>query len=108
LTGYAVSYNRRHRRHGHLFQNRYKKKITIRVASELGIDAKQVWAPGKHPLTVKARGLLCYWAVRKLGINATQLSIKLGISQPAVSLSVKRGERIANMEQIVLEELEKH
>jgi REP-associated tyrosine transposase len=24
LTGHAVSYNRRHRRHGHLFQNRYK------------------------------------------------------------------------------------
>jgi len=23
LTGYAVSFNRRHRRHGHLFQNRY-------------------------------------------------------------------------------------
>ena len=24
LTGYAVSFNRRHGRHGHLFQNRYK------------------------------------------------------------------------------------
>lgn len=24
LTGYAMQYNRRHRRHGHLFQNRYK------------------------------------------------------------------------------------
>jgi putative transposase len=24
LTGYAVAFNRRHRRHGHLFQNRYK------------------------------------------------------------------------------------
>ena len=24
LTGYAISYNYRHRRHGHLFQNRYK------------------------------------------------------------------------------------
>ena len=24
LTGYAVSYNRRHRRSGHLFQNRFK------------------------------------------------------------------------------------
>jgi len=24
LTGYAVGFNRRHRRHGHLFQNRYK------------------------------------------------------------------------------------
>ena len=24
LTGYAVSFNKRHRRHGHLFENRYK------------------------------------------------------------------------------------
>ena len=24
LTGYAVRFNRKHRRHGHLFQNRYK------------------------------------------------------------------------------------
>ena len=24
LTGYAVSFNKRHRRHGYLFQNRYK------------------------------------------------------------------------------------
>ena len=31
LTGYAVSYNRRHRRHGHLFQNRYKS-ILCQVA----------------------------------------------------------------------------
>jgi REP element-mobilizing transposase RayT len=27
LTGYAVSYNNRHRRHGHLFQNRYKSIV---------------------------------------------------------------------------------
>jgi len=27
LTGYAVSYNKRHRRHGQLFQNRYKSVI---------------------------------------------------------------------------------
>jgi putative transposase len=27
LTGYAVSYNRRHKRHGQLFQNRYKSVI---------------------------------------------------------------------------------
>jgi putative transposase len=102
--------------HSHRIEERYRlqsqgydlEKITIQVSSELGIDAEQVWAPGKHPLTVKARSLLCYWAVRKLGITATELSITLGISQPAVSLSVKRGERIANREQIVLEEFEKH
>ena len=27
LTGYAISYNRRHSRHGHLFQNRYKSIV---------------------------------------------------------------------------------
>lgn len=27
MTGYAVSYNLRHRRHGHLFQNRYKSIV---------------------------------------------------------------------------------
>jgi putative transposase len=27
LTGYAVNFNRRHRRHGHLFQNRYKSIV---------------------------------------------------------------------------------
>ncbi|OEU76592.1 MAG: hypothetical protein BA864_06330 [Desulfuromonadales bacterium C00003093] len=27
LSGYAVSYNRRHRRHGHLFQDRYKSIV---------------------------------------------------------------------------------
>jgi len=27
LTGYAVKFNRRHRRHGHLFQNRYKSIV---------------------------------------------------------------------------------
>ena len=27
LTGYAISYNKRHKRHGHLFQNRYKSIV---------------------------------------------------------------------------------
>ncbi len=27
LIGYAITYNRRHRRYGHLFQNRYKSVI---------------------------------------------------------------------------------
>ena len=27
LTGYAVRFNRRHKRHGHLFQNRYKSIV---------------------------------------------------------------------------------
>ena len=31
LTGYAVSFSRRHRRHGHVFQNRYKSLLCPKV-----------------------------------------------------------------------------
>ena len=78
------------------------EKVTIRVSSELAIDPEQVWAAGKHQITVKARSLMCYWAVRRLGISTTELSKKLGLSQPSVSISVKRGEKIAKAMQFEL------
>ena len=49
----------------------------------------------KYPLVVRARSLFCYWAVRELGISATALARRLKISQPAVSISVRRGEKLA-------------
>ncbi len=45
---------------------------------------------------------MCYWAVRRLGISTTELSKKLGVSQPSVSISVKRGEKIAKAMQFEL------
>jgi REP element-mobilizing transposase RayT len=77
-------------------------KVAKRVSTLLGIKPAQVWAPGKHPLTVKARSLLCYWAVRELGITATEVSKRLGVSQPSVSISVKRGEKIAATQKLKL------
>ena len=50
--------------------------------------------PGKQPVKVKARSLLCYWAVRELRFTMADLGQKLNISQPAVSISARRGERI--------------
>jgi hypothetical protein len=70
LSGYAVSYTqsvldeakeRLEERYRLQAQGYDLEKIAMRVLSELGIDAEQVWAPGKHPLTVKARSLFCYW-----------------------------------------------
>jgi putative transposase len=54
LTGYTVHSNRRHRRHGHVFQNRYKSN--------------------------------------------------LGVSQPTISQSVKRGERIVKWKDLKISE----
>jgi REP element-mobilizing transposase RayT len=79
-------------------------KVTQRVSTVLEVESEQVWVPGKHPMTVKARSLLCYWAVRQLGFSATELSKRLGISQPSVSISVKRGETIAKAERLNLVE----
>ena len=76
--------------------------VAQRVSALLGINPEQVWASGKHPLTVKARSLLCYWAVRELGFTATEVSRRLGVSQPSVSISVKRGEKIAMSEKLKL------
>jgi len=76
--------------------------VAHRVSALLGINPEQVWASGKHPLTVKARSLLCYWAVRELGFTATEVSRRLGVSQPSVSISVKRGEKIVMSEKLKL------
>ena len=77
-------------------------KVAKRVSTLLEIKPAQVWAPGKHPLTVKARSLLCYWAVRELGLTATEVSKRLGVSQPSVSISMKRGEKIAAAQKLKL------
>lgn len=45
--------------------------------------------------SVKARSVLCYWAIRELDENTTALAEKPGLTQPAVSISVKRGEKVA-------------
>ena len=62
-----------------------------------------MWAHGKHPPSVKARSLLCYWALRKLDYCATELSQKLGVSQSSVNMSVKRNEKIAKAGQLEFE-----
>ena len=70
--------------------------IASRVSEALDVEVEEVWGEGKYRLTVEARSLLCYWAVRKLGVPMSSLSRKLGISIPSVSESVTRGRRIAD------------
>jgi hypothetical protein len=57
---------------------------------------------GKYRRIVEARSLLCYWAVRELGVPMSSLARKLGISIPSVSESVTRGRRIAEEKQLDL------
>ncbi len=70
-------------------------KVANRVAEVLGMKPEDVWAAGKYRHIVEARSLLCYWAVRELGITMSSLARKLNISVPAVSKSAIRGRRLA-------------
>ena len=61
-----------------------------------------VWAEGKHREVVKARSLLCYWAVKELGVVMSTLGRRLNISTAAVSQSVLRDEKLAKCHQYKL------
>jgi hypothetical protein len=69
--------------------------VARRASFLFGIEPNEIYTSGKQPSLVGARSLFCYWAVRELGISATALARKLKLSQPAVSISVKRGEKSA-------------
>jgi putative transposase len=65
------------------------------VAAELvGVKPEIVFAPGKERKRVRARSLLCYWAVRELGISMTNLTKVLNMSLSAVGAAVERGEKL--------------
>ena len=78
--------------------------VARRVAAVMGIPLELVWEQSRRPLVVNARDLLCYWASKELGMSKTDLAKKLNLTQPAVSLAVRRGEKVAKNNQYQLME----
>jgi hypothetical protein len=77
-------------------------KLLRRAAELCGVSPEEISARSKRPQVVEARSLLCFWAVQELGISATAVAKRLNISQPAVSISVRRGEKISRDRAITL------
>ena len=71
------------------------EKVVDRVAELTGREPAEVLAVGRHKKGIATRSILCSWAMRELGISQAQLVRVLRISQPAVSMAVTRGERLA-------------
>jgi len=72
--------------------------ITRKFAGLLKMPVDAVWQQGKYKHLATARSLICYWAVRELGMSTVQLARKFKISDVAVGKSVKRGAGIAEKE----------
>ena len=68
------------------------------VARLTGVKPSRIFSPGKDRSRVYARSLLCFWAVRQLGISMAELSRRTRISQSSISKSVQRGEQIVEKE----------
>lgn len=90
-------------------ENRYIKakgydfdRVVEHVAELLGMETEDILRSGKKPQTVKARGLLCFWANRELGITTVDIAKRLNICQSAVTRSSLRGEKIAKDNQLAL------
>ena len=76
--------------------------LTNRVSKIFGVKEKEIWSPGKFRRIVEARSVLCYWAVRELGVSMTMLSREIGISVAAISGSVIRGQKITEVKGLTI------
>ena len=69
-------------------------KILEKVGRLFNLKPENLLVPSKQRNRVKARSLICYWAVKKIGISSLYVAAKLGIKQPSVSRAAIRGEKI--------------
>jgi REP element-mobilizing transposase RayT len=70
-------------------------RVVAKVAEILDMDREQILKRGNQPLRVKAKSLVCYWAVRELGLSGTDVGKIVKLSQSAVSRAIARGEKLS-------------
>ncbi|MBI4775514.1 MAG: transposase [Deltaproteobacteria bacterium] len=71
-------------------------RIAEKAARLYGMELHEVFSKGRQDRKVKARSLVCYWAVRELGMSMSDLARKFGMSISGVGYAVNRGERISH------------
>lgn len=93
-----LQHQRRYRQRGITFEF-----LAESLAAHYALSLSEILSTSKQPRRVKARSLLCYWAVQELGMTATAVAGKIGMTQPAVSRAVERGRELSeelNMDEI--------
>ena len=77
--------------------------VVQRAGTLTGVDPKIVLSGDRGRRTVQARSLACYWAAEELGLKQPEISLKLGMTQAAVSMAIKRGKLFAFENKLTLE-----
>ena len=94
-----------HRRQALRSQGITLKHLLDVAARITEVPSQEILKPGKDRQRVRARSLLCYWAVRELGMTMTEMSRSSGLSVPAISMAVQRGEKFTHEMKSLLPEL---
>jgi hypothetical protein len=63
-----------------------------------------LYLPGRQKKLVDARSLLCFWAVRELGISMTALAPRFSLTAAAIGYAAARGQKIAREKGYVMVE----
>ena len=69
--------------------------VVERVANLLEMETREVLSHGKQKRLVKARSLVCFFATQETNISQAELSRRFSLTQPAVSMAVNRGRKLA-------------
>ena len=80
-------------------------QVVAAVADLLSLKPRDLIGSGKERTRVKGRILVCYWAVKDLGMSMTEAAKKLEIAVPTVSVAVTKGRKIVDDDGLFLENL---
>jgi REP element-mobilizing transposase RayT len=69
------------------------ERLLEKVAGRFGVDSEDLKSGSKVSTVAKARAVLCYLGVRKLGLTSVTMSKELGISPSAVSKAIVRAQK---------------
>ena len=69
-------------------------KLNVAVGTLLGLEPAEVLTCSNRKGAVAVSRLVCFWAHRDLELSQIALAKKFGISLPAVSAAVRKGEKI--------------
>jgi len=64
------------------------------VCKVMGIERKELKRRGRRNAASKGRALLCKWMVKDLGESRADMAGRLGVSRPAMTKLVRRGQEI--------------
>jgi hypothetical protein len=71
------------------------RSLTREIGQLFGITERDLLSRTKERCIVEGRSLLCYVAVTDLGMSATDPARVFGMTQPAITYSVRRGREVA-------------